>query len=43
MDCFRKLYEKGLDIFEVLELLGISSKDMEMLNDAAYVWQDIHL
>ena len=43
MDCFRKLYEKGLDVFEVLELLGISSKDMEMLNDAAYVWQDIHL
>ena len=43
MDCFRKLYEKGLDVFEVLELLGISSKDMEMINDAAYVWQDMHL
>ena len=35
MDCFKRLYEKGLDIFEVLELLGISSKDMEMINDAA--------
>lgn len=43
MDCFKKLYEKGLDVFEVLELLGISSKDMEMINDAAYVWQDTHL
>ena len=43
MDCFKRLYEKGLDIFEVLELLGISSKDMEMINDAAYVWQDMHL
>lgn len=43
MDCFKRLYEKGLDIFEVLELLGISSKDMEMINDAAYVWQDLHL
>ena len=43
MDCFKKLYEKGLDVFEVLELLGISSKDMEMINDAAYVWQDMHL
>lgn len=43
MDCFKKLYEKGMDVFEVLELLGISSKDMEMINDAAYVWQDMHL
>lgn len=24
MDCFKRLYEKGMDVFEVLELLGIS-------------------
>lgn len=23
MDCFKRLYEKGMDVFEVLELLGI--------------------
>ncbi|MCQ4803874.1 hypothetical protein [Holdemanella sp. MSK.7.32] len=39
MDCFEKLFEKGIDIFEVLELIGISQKDIELINDAAYVWQ----
>ena len=43
MDCFKRLYEKGMDVFEVLELLGISQNDIEMINEAAYVWQDIHL
>ena len=43
MDCFDKLFEKGMDIFEVLELIGISQKDIELINDAAYVWQDKHL
>lgn len=38
MDCFEKLFEKGIDIFEVLELIGISQKDIELINDAAYVW-----
>lgn len=42
-DCFKKLFGKGLDIFEVLELIGISQKDVELINDAAYVWQDMHL
>lgn len=43
MDCFKRLYEKGMDVFEVLELLGISQNDIELINDAAYVWQDMHL
>ena len=43
MDCFDKLFEKGMDIFEVLELIGISQNDIELINDAAYVWQDKHL
>lgn len=43
MDCFEKLFEKGMDIFEVLELIGISQNDIELINDAAYVWQDKHL
>ena len=43
MDCFKRLYEKGMDVFEVLELLGISQNDIEMINEAAYVWQDMHL
>ena len=43
MDCFEKLFEKGIDIFEVLELIGISQNDIELINDAAYVWQDKHL
>lgn len=43
MDCFEKLFEKGIDIFEVLELIGISQKDIELINDAAYVWQDKRL
>lgn len=43
MYCFEKLFEKGIDIFEVLELIGISQKDIELINDAAYVWQDKHL
>ena len=43
MDCFKRLYEKGIDVFEVLELLGISQNDIEMINEAAYVWQDMHL
>lgn len=43
MDCFKILYEKGMDVFEVLELLGISQNDIEMINEAAYVWQDMHL
>ena len=43
MDCFDKLFEKGMDIFEVLELIGISQNDIELINDAAYVWQDMHL
>ena len=38
MDCFDKLFEKGMDIFEVLELIGISQNDIELINDAAYVW-----
>lgn len=42
-DCFKKLFGKGLGIFEVLELIGISQKDVELINDAAYVWQDMHL
>lgn len=32
-----------MDVFEVLELLGISQNDIEMINEAAYVWQDMHL
>lgn len=43
MDCFDKLFEKGMDIFEVLELIGISQNDIGLINDAAYVWQDKHL
>ena len=43
MDCFDKLFEKGMDIFEVLKLIGISQNDIELINDAAYVWQDKHL
>ena len=43
MDCFKRLYEKGMDVFEVLELLGISQNDIEMINEAAYVWKDMHL
>ena len=43
MDCFDKLFEKGMDIFEVLELIGISQNDIELINAAAYVWQDKHL
>lgn len=43
MDCFDKLFKKGMDIFEVLELIGISQNDIELINDAAYVWQDKHL
>lgn len=43
MDCFDKLFEKGMDIFEVLELIGISQNDIELINDAAYVWQCKHL
>ena len=43
MDCFDKLFEKGMDIFEVLELIGISQNDIELINDAAYVWQDKRL
>ena len=43
MDCFDKLFEKGMDIFEVLELIGISQNDIDLINDAAYVWQDKHL
>lgn len=43
MECFDKLFEKGMDIFEVLELIGISQNDIELINDAAYVWQDKHL
>ena len=39
MDCFEKLFEKGIDIFEALELIGISQNDIELINDAAYVWQ----
>lgn len=38
-DCMKK----GMDVFEVLELLGISQNDIEMINEAAYVWQDMHL
>ena len=33
MDCFDKLFE----------LIGISQNDIELINDAAYVWQDKHL
>lgn len=29
MDCFKRLYEKGMDVFEVLELLGISQNDIK--------------
>ena len=43
MDCFDKLFEKGMDIFEVLELIGISQNDIELINSAAYVWQYKHL
>ena len=43
MDCFEKLFEKGIDIFEALELIGISQNDIELINDAAYVWQYKHL
>ncbi|WP_337930064.1 hypothetical protein [Holdemanella sp.] len=39
MDYFEKLFEKGIDIFEALELIGISQNDIELINDAAYVWQ----
>ena len=39
MDCFEKLFEKGIDMFEALELIGISQNDRELINDAAYVWQ----
>ena len=35
----RKLFGKGIDIFEALELIGITQKDVELINDAAYVWQ----
>ena len=40
---FEKLFEKGIDIFEALELIGISQNDIELINDAAYVWQYKHL
>lgn len=43
MDCFEKVFEKGIDIFEALELIGISQNDIELINDAAYVWQYKHL
>ena len=43
MYCFEKLFEKGIDIFEALELIGISQNDIELINDAAYVWQYKHL
>ena len=33
------IVEKGIDIFEALELIGISQNDIELINDAAYVWQ----
>jgi len=36
MDCFKRLYEKGMDVFEVLELLGISQNDIEMINDVNF-------
>ena len=39
IDCFEKLFEKGIDIFEALELIGISQNDIELINDAVYVWQ----
>ena len=39
IDCFEKLFEKGTDIFEALELIGISQNDIELINDAVYVWQ----
>ena len=43
MDCFEKLFGGGIDIFEALELIGISQNDIELINDAAYVWQNKHL
>ena len=40
MDCFEKLYQKGMDLYEVLDLMGISRVDINLISDAAYVWQE---
>ncbi len=39
----RSYLKKGIDIFEALELIGISQNDIELINDANFMCGNISI